>query len=500
MRIVTDTAGTAYNPAAATSILVGVNSSVASVNAAIANISNGTLPGLTPGAALIAKVAAVQAEITALEKATAGTNATFDTNKDGSVTKVEAQGVQTLAVAARTAVDTKTTAALTDEAATAASNLLNAKALVAASGTAAVTAQSTYDAAVATQKALVGNTAAVKGSLQVGTPGNGIPGDANEFPSSDYKPAVTAQTAAQVAQANAVAAASTALTAVDSSLNAAGAATTYAKLNVAFGSPAAPNAITSQATLKAALNTVDGTTVKAALIAELQKLPTFGQAAIDSVSKEASIIAANGAVTTAEGGTGISAYVTAAKANAAATDVVVKATAADTAVAAAKIVVDKFLALDTKSTLANTELNTFKAANFDKVSITDLTGTTIAVSATAKSDVFYFTKVAATNDFSIGGTAATTFGAGDSIVLGSSYTLNTGALTTGNSAAMEVFFVKGATGTQVVIETNAVGSATTVLDASGNVTVAGSPDAAVINLVGVTADHLSFNNGVVSYV
>src|SRR3546814_15408674 len=36
-----------------------------------------------------------------------------------------------------------------------------------------------------------------------------------------------------------------------------------------------------------------------------------------------------------------------------------------------------------------------------------------------------------------------------------------------------------------------VGSATTVLDAAGNVTAAGSPDAAVINLVGVTADHLS---------
>jgi len=499
MRIVTDTAGTAYNPAAATSILVGVNSSVASVNAAIANISNGTLPGLTPGAALIAKVAAVQAEITALEKATAGTNATFDTNKDGSVTKVEAQGVQSLAVAARTAVDTKTTAALTDEAATAASNLLNAKALVAASGTAAVNAQSTYDAAVATQKALVGTTAAVKGSLQVGTPGNGIPGDANEFPSSDYKPAVTAQTAAQVAEANAITGAATAMTAVNSSLNAAGAATTYAKLNIAFGGTVGTPVITDSTSLKAALNSVNGTTTKAALITELQKLPTFGQAAIDAVSKEASIIAANGAVTTAEGGTGISAYVTAAKADAAATDVVVKATAADTAVAAAKVVVDKFLALDTKSTLANTELNTFKAANVDKVTITDLTNNAAAtVSATAKSDVFYFTKVATGLDFNVGGTAATTFGTGDAIVLGSNYTANAGALTTGNASALEVFFVKGATGTQVVIETNAVGSATTVVDASGNVTA--SPDAAVINLVGVTADHLTFANGVVSYV
>ena len=493
-------------------MIVKVDGTAASVATAIASISNGTLPGLVPGQALIAKVAAVQAEITALEKATATTNAAYDANKDGSVTKTEAGTAATAATAAddarfsvATGVSPKTTAVLTDEAATAAKALSDASALVDASGAAAVAAKSAYINAVAAQKALVGSTAAVKAADQVGNAGtDGDPTDLGYIaPSADYKPAVIAQTAAQVAEANAVAAASTALTAVNSSLNAAGAATTYAKLNVAFGSPTGPTAITNAATLKAALNTVDGTAIKAALIAELQKLPTFGQAAIDAVSKEASIIAANNAVGTAEGGTGIGAYVTAAKADAVASDLVVKATAADAAVAAAKVVVDKFLALDTKSTLAVTELNTFKTANADKVEFTNLTGkaaASVAAEATAKSDVFYFTKVAATNDFNIGGTAATTFGTGDSIVLGSGYTLNTGALTTGNNSALEVFFVKGATGTQVVIETNAVGSATTVLDAAGNVTAAGSPDAAVINLVGVTADHLSFANGVVSYV
>ena len=452
-------------------MIVKVDGTAASVATAIASISNGTLPGLVPGQALIAKVAAVQAEITALEKATATTNAAYDANKDGSVTKTEAGTAATAADDARfsvaTGVSPKTTAVLTDEAATAAKALSDASALVDASGAAAVAAKSAYINAVAAQKALVGNTA----------------------------PAA--------AQTKAVADAATAMAAVDSSLKAIDAVTPYAKLNVAFGSPTGPTAITNAATLKAALNTVDGTAIKAALIAELQKLPTFGQAAIDAVSKEASIIAANNAVGTAEGGTGIGAYVTAAKADAVASDLVVKATAADAAVAAAKVVVDKFLALDTKSTLAVTELNTFKTANADKVEFTNLTGkaaASVAAEATAKSDVFYFTKVAATNDFNIGGTAATTFGTGDSIVLGSGYTLNTGALTTGNNSALEVFFVKGATGTQVVIETNAVGSATTVLDAAGNVTAAGSPDAAVINLVGVTADHLSFANGVVSYV
>ena len=400
--------------------------------------------------------------------------------------------------------------------------MLNAKALVAASGTAAVTAQSTYDSAVAAQKVLVGTTAA---TAQVGTAAS-----ANYAPASaDYAPAVVdgqgnittpqvgtaqvgtaasadykaPQTAAEVAEANAVASASTALTAVNSSLNAAGAATTYAKLNVAFGGTATNVKISDAASLKTALTSVDGTAIKAALIVELQKLPTFGQAAIDAVSKEAAIIAANDAVDTASTapGFGTTGYVAAAKADAIAADLVVKATAADTAVAAAKVVVDKFAALDTKATLATTELNTFKAANTDKVLITDLTGhgaAAVNTATVAKSDVFYFTKVATTDDFTIGGTTAATFGAGDAIVLGSAYTANAGALTTGNASALEVFFVKGSTGTQVVIETNAVGSATTVVDANGNVTA--SPDAAVINLVGVTADHLSFANGVVSYV
>ena len=259
--------------------------------------------------------------------------------------------------------------------------------------------------------------------------------------------------------------------------------------------------ISDPATLKDALNSLNGTTTKAALIAELQKLPAFGQAAIDSVAKEASIIAANSAVTNAEKGTGITAYVDAAKVSATASDLVTKATTADAAIAAAKVVVDKFAALDTKATLATTELATFQTANADKILLKDLTANSavaVNTATAAKSDVFYFTKVATTDDFSIGSTAANTFGVGDSIVLGSAYTGNAGALTTGNHSALEVFFVQNATGTQVVIETKAVGSATTVVDASGDVTA--SPDAAVINLVGVTADHLSVANGVVSYV
>jgi len=116
----------------------------------------------------------------------------------------------------------------------------------------------------------------------------------------------------------------------------------------------------------------------------------------------------------------------------------------------------------------------------------------------AKSDVFYFgSKLDATKDLSIG-TSTSTFGAGDSIVLGSGYTFNAGALSTGNANALEVFLIKGATGTQVVIETEAYGNSNTTVGTDG--TVLASPSATVINLVGVTADHLSVANGVVSYV
>ncbi|MBJ2259673.1 hypothetical protein [Pseudomonas psychrophila] len=469
----TDTVGANYNAAAGTASIVGVDSTAASVTAALNNISTGTLAGLTPGAALIANVAAAKAEIAALEKASFGTNPTFDgiankggvyvglNAKDGKVTADEAIDAKLTAEEARTNVDIKTTAVLTEESTAAAAVLLNAKALVAASGTAAVTAQKAYDAAVAAQKVLVGSTAAT-----------------------------AVKTAPVVAEEAAIAAAATAMTAVGSSLDAAG----YVKLSTAFGST-----IDSVATLKDALTSLDGTATKAALIAELQKLPTYGQAAIDAVAKETAIIAANVKVTTAEGGTGIADYVTAAKAAATAAELVTKATTADAAIAVAKVVVDKFAALDTKVTLATTELNTFKTANGDKIDIKDLTGNTATpVVATAKSDVFYFTKVAATDDFTVGGAAATNFGAGDNIVLGSGYVFNSGALTTGSASALEVFFVKTATGTQVVIETNAVGSATTATDTAGVVT--GSNEAAVINLVGVTADHLSVANGVVSYV
>jgi hypothetical protein len=450
-----------------------VNGTAASVTAALANISNGTLNGLVPGVALINTVASTNAAIDAYTKAVASSNPTFDANKDGVVTSTEANAAASTANTARfdagTGVSTKTTATLTTEASTAAAAAVSAKAVVTAT-TGGPAALAAYDAAVAAQKALVGTTAAT-----------------------------ATKTALQVATENASTAATAALAGVDAAATA-GTLTTYAKLNTAFGAPTGAAAITDIASLKAALNS-PASAVKTALQTELAKVTTFGQQAIDSVAKEASFVKAAADVTTAHNAAVLttSNYITLADASDTAAALLVKAQAADVAVAAAKVVTDQFAKLTNDQTVAKAALDTFTAANTDKVVITDVAATAAgtAIQATAKADVFYFaSKALAANDFAIGGT--TNFGAGDSIVLGSAYTYNAGALSTGNSNALEFFLVKGAAGTQVVIENDAYGNSTTTVDAAGNVTA--SPNATVINLVGVTADHLSVANGVVSYV
>ena len=566
----TDTVGDAYTPAGGAAVLVGVDSTAASVNVALANIAAGTVIGQVPGQALIANVVAAEAAIPALEKALFATNPTFDgatgantgdaVAKDGVITLQEAQNAQGAAVTARGEISPSTTADLTASVSTANSNLLKAKALVEASGTAAVNAQQAYDAAVAAQKALVGDTEAAGqvgtpasvdyapassnyvaqvgtaqvGTAQVGTAAVGNPGDVGYVPaSSDYVPAsvdytpaslnyvpqvgtaqvgtpaspnyAPGQTAAEVAEANAVAATDTAVAAAATALSsgASNLATTYAKLSTAYGSQ-----INSAAAIENALKAADSAQ-KAAFVAELTKLPTYGQSAVDAVAKEKAIIAANDAVETtgasaALNGTG---YVAASEAFATATDTLAKATVADEAVTVAKSVVAQFSAAEDKITLAETALNTYKTANADKVTIHDdlaTQGTASITKLDAKSDVFYFSAVnkVAGNDFTIGGaTASAHFGAGDKIVLGSDYAFNSGALSTGDNNALEFFLVQKGANTLVVIETQAYGSSTTTHAASATDTASVvSNDAAVITLTGVNVADLTVSNGVISHV
>lgn len=473
-----------------------MNGTTASVNTALAAITNGTLAGSVPGVGLIAAVVNANTAIDTFAKATAVSSPTLDTvkadltaGKDGSVTSAEATAALGLATTARTdaihaadatAVGTESTTLLTAlkaDATTAASTTKTAALAVTGTstatnytGAAAVKAINDFDAAVAAKAALVLTPAQV-----------------------------TANTAAQAsAQAG-----------VDTLVKATGTTVTYTTLNATFTPTTDTPAINSAASLYTALKSAElSVTQHAALVAEISKVPTFGAALVASAEKELAVTKANALVvtTTAEvakidsdGATTVKHegkdYTDAATALAAKTAAVKAATDGDTAVATVKAVVDQYTTLNKASTDATAAINAFNTANAGKSVISALTA---ATDATAAQDVFYFpAKIVATNDFAVGGTA-TAFGAGDSIVLGSGYTFNSGALSTGNATALEVFFVKGATGTQVVIETNAVGSATTVTDTAGTVT--SSNDTAVINLVGVTADHLSFSNGVVSYV
>jgi hypothetical protein len=499
-----------YNTTAGTSVLVGVNGTAASVTTALANISNGTLNGLVPGVSLINAVAAANADKAAYGIVAATANPTFDgaadsdgangaNVKDGSVNAFEAADALNAANTARGLI-TSTTADAAAALTTANTTLASAKALAAANGNA--TAAATFDSALAAQKVLTGTLT------------------------------ITAAKAAAVAAENA------ALAGADSALTANATVTTtgtvnyaslVAKYNAALGVNGTAQTTTTldAAALKGFLDTtptvgVSGTTAggvpytaaqnltallaaKVAVTAELAKLPTYGQSTVDAAAKVAALNASDAAVGTSTtpgtaAATSVTDYAKAALTQSAAADTVAKITVADAAVAAAKVVVDKYVALDSSIAVAKAALTTFANANTDKVTIADaslkLNGDILA--ATAKSDVFYFgSKLDATKDLSIGATGST-FGAGDSIVLGSGYTFNAGALSTGNSNALEVFLVKGTTGTQVVIETEAYGNSTTTVGTDG--TVLASPNATVINLVGVTADHLSVANGVVSYV
>ena len=461
-------------------MIVGVNGTAASVNTALANISNGTLTGLVPGAALIKAVASANDAVTAYGKTVASTNPTFDTGtKDGVVTSTEASAALLAANETRALTangGTKSTVLLTAEQTDAVAATATAKAaLLAVASPTQKTAITAYDNAVIAQAALV-------------------------------------KTAAQEAAAAVTLA--TNQKGVDVAVTAAGATVTYAILDGKVAD--AHTTINSAATLYTALTS---TTLSAedriALTTELAKVPTYGAALTTSANQDLAIAKANDLVTTTKGvvsaidsdgpavvgppATGTKQegldYTNKVDAQKIAVDLVVKAVAADVAVTAAKTVTDQYVVLNKAVTDANTAIDTFNTANTTKIAITALTA---SVDATAKQDVFYFAnKVSTDTDISIGGSSVA-FGAGDSIVLGSGYTFNSGALSTGNANTLEFFLVKGATGTQVVVETEAYGNSNTVTGVDGTVTA--SPNAAVINLVGVTADHLSVANGVVSYV
>jgi len=102
---------------------------------------------------------------------------------------------------------------------------------------------------------------------------------------------------------------------------------------------------------------------------------------------------------------------------------------------------------------------------------------------TAGNDIFVAKK-------DIAAATVTSFGLqGDDVLyIGSGYTLNKGALTTGDNAALEVFFTQQGSSTVVTIEKVAFGSSTS----------AGADAKITITLTGVDAADLTFENGIIS--
>lgn len=456
----TDTVGANYNATAGANVLVGVDSTPASVTAALESISTGTLPGQVAGLSLISAYAAAQDAVTAYGKTAATTNAALDTDKDGSVSPTEASDALQ---------DAKDVRALT------ANGGNNTIATLNANVTNATDALATAKTAVT---AITGGAAAITG----------------------YDNAVAADTAAD----KAVTANAAAKVAAEAGLNGSITATstvTYATLSDAAG---VATDFTTAAQVTAFLaNTSSDATLRAALVTELNKVPTYGaevvkagdlglaaaktQATLDTATTTLNAIDSDAVAAGSEGAT----YISAQASLKAATTTLANAQTEDAKVAAIKVVVDQYTALEKAVTDADAKLDAFATANTDKVTLHAETTAAVSATGTAKQDVFFFTsKIATTND----GTIAS-FGSGDSIVLGNSVSYNNGALTTGDNNKLEFFLVQKGSDVQLVVETEAYGSSDAVTTAAS-----GTDHAAVITLTGVNVADLTVNNGIVSHV
>lgn len=193
------------------------------------------------------------------------------------------------------------------------------------------------------------------------------------------------------------------------------------------------------------------------------------------------------------------AYIQAVTNKNAADKLVADAKAADTNKAAVDAIVKAYAAADDKVGSAVEALDEYNQTHTTTQTVVLASG---AADSTVKEAFYFDTKVSAADDFTIGtaGAAGTHFGAGDAIVLGTGYTFNSGALSTGDNNALEFFFVNTDAGVQVVVESANYGSGATTPSATTGIGAVGNDNLAVITLTGVTAEHLSVANGVISYV
>lgn len=460
----TDTAGTDFNVATAAAVIANVDGTSASVSTALENLNSGSLNGQVPGVGLINGLATAQAAQDTYETANKAAVDALAAKLDIDVTApayanadFTAQLAQVKLVADQARVDAGTTG-ITPEASTSVLEIRVSdakKALeTARSATGDKTAAAAYEAAYA-------KDAAVKAAA---------PDDVS----------------AATAGLDAVGTTAGHLTTLEGNI-------ALAKLGVA---PAFADSADLYAYYVAADTTATQRTAIDSEFASTSFFSTFKTtAAVDVADK-----AAAKAFADADAAPGVTAGFKAAVAGVdTASATLAAAKLADTDKAAADALTTSHNAAVKAVTDAGDALDTYNATHTD-TKVVELG--TVAASDTVKEAFYFAEKATAADDFTVGTAAVATshFGAGDAIVLGNGYTFNNGALSTGDNNKLEFFFVKTDVGTQVVIETANFGSAAATPSATTGVAPAANDNLAVITLVGVTADHLAVNNGVISYV
>ena len=465
--VYTSLAGDNYAKADAAASIAGVNGTTGSVGDALDNLE--TLPGLAIPAGLAAIKAAAIAQTGVDDLETAQTTTLTDLNKAVIALNTKADAGLTDAALAITGTGTDG-AVVYDDAVVAIDHASDLRAAISGNTTPSLQAAVT-NANTAFDTARLNFTKADVGNVDLAVA---------------YEKAAVANAALTGADQTAVTSTS-AKVQVDFAAAATADSTALATANTAAGT-----SVTDAASLYAALT--DGTKTAAQIKAVSDAFGTFlgtngatDYTALKSLATtdynkavaQSAEDKAEAAVTTASGGT----YLTAYENKADATETLANATAADALVSQAK-------ALDVAHDAA-VEAAGIAAGNVPSF-VQDLaandTGTTAA-------DLFYFADgVKATDDFTLGA-----FNKGDALYIGEGYTLATGVkvgtdgfYTGTNSAVKEVFFIQDTAGSDVkaVIETNAV----------GHVAGTGTADnVAVITLTGITSlSDVSYANGVIT--
>lgn len=437
----TDTVGTGFSTAGAASVIADVDGTAASVSTALAKLANGALDGQVPGLGLVQALTTAEAAQVAHEDANkAAVDALAATLKVTS-TDVFADDLVAVYGEAQTArgIFKDSTSVLTAKAGDAAKATATAYAALDGAGKAKADA---YVAAVKADAALKGAADADVAAVKVGLAAD----DA-------FTPAVVAEAKK-----------------VDATI--ADAETLYA--------------FYTKGTTSADQRTK--------LDAALKDVPYYSTFKATAVIDSAKNVAGEKVSTTFDDAA--PAFTTAYGKQVVADKTLADAKAADVNVDAAKALVDAYAVKTGAVDAAEKAISDFNSTHPES-SIKDIAASQ-AGSDTVK-DVFYFAdKATGGADYTF---ASKAFGAGDSIILDSSYAYNNGALSTGDNNKLEFFLVKSDAGVQVVLETANYGSSELTPNATtGAIPAAPADHNIVITLTGVTADHLAVNNGVISYV